>query len=133
MFKKQQYAKANKEWLEAKSHEEGIHALPGGVYYKIIKEGRGDGLHPSPNSVITAHYTGKTIDGKVFDTSRNSYPLAIRLRELIGGWVVAMQQMTVGDRWEIYIPSELGYGKYSQPDIPANSTLIFDVELLSIM
>ena len=131
MLKKQIYKKANKEWLENISKEEGVKSLPGRVYYRVLQEGNGD-IHPSVNSVITAHYTGKTIDGKVFDSSRDSIPLAIRLRDLIAGWVIAMQQMRVGDRWEIYIPSELGYGKFSQPGIPAHSTLIFDVELLSI-
>ena len=131
MTKKQQYAQANRDWLEAKSKEEGVHALPGGVYYKVLKAGCGDGRHPSPDSVVTAHYTGQTTDGRQFDSSRGGIPLAVRLRDLIGGWVIAMQQMEVGDRWEIYIPSELGYGKYSQSGIPANSTLVFDVELLA--
>ena len=59
-------------------------------------------------------------------------PLAIRLSDLIEGWVIALQQMCVGDKWEVYIPSELGYGKYSQPGIPAYSTLIFEIELTGI-
>ena len=82
--------------------------------------------------MITAHYTGKTIDGKVFDSSKGGAPLAIRLSELIDGWIIALQNMTIGDKWEIYIPAEMGYGKYSQPGIPAYSTLIFEIELLGI-
>ncbi len=129
---KRQYAQANREWLAAKSKEEGVHQLPGGVCYKVIAEGKGDGKHPTLGSVITAHYTGKTINGKKFDSSRGGVPLAMRLRDLIGGWVAAVQQMCAGDRWEVYIPAELGYGKYAQPGIPAGSTLIFDIELISI-
>lgn len=130
---KKEYIKANTEWLVAKEKEIGVRKLPGGVLYKVIEEGCGDGRHPSPNSVITAHYTGWTIDGKEFDSSRGNIPLAIRLHELIPGWVIAMQGMCVGDRWKIYIPSELGYGKFSQPGIPGGSTLVFDVELLAIL
>ena len=107
-------------------------ALPRGIYYKVLAEGRNDGRHPSPRSIVTAHYTGWTIDGKKFDSSRGGAPLAIRLCDLIEGWIVAMQQMCVGDRWEVYIPAEMEYGKFSQPSIPGGSTLIFEIELLGI-
>ena len=79
-----------------------------------------------------AHYTGRTIDGKVFDSSLGGAPLAIRLSDLIEGWIIAMQEMKIGDKWEVYIPAELGYGKFSQPGIPGGSTLIFEIELLGI-
>ena len=129
---KREYAQANKVWIEAKAQEVGVKALPRGIYYKVLAEGRNDGRHPSPRSIVTAHYTGWTIDGKKFDSSRGGAPLAIRLCDLIEGWIVAMQQMCVGDRWEVYIPAEMGYGKFSQPGIPAGSTLIFEIELLGI-
>ena len=73
-----------------------------------------------------------TIDGKQFDSSCGDVPLACRLRDLIEGWTIAMQQMHIGDRWEVYIPAELGYGKFNQPGIPSGSILIFDKELLGI-
>ena len=129
---KKEYAQLNKAWIEAKAQEEGVKALPRGIYYKVLAEGQNDGRHPSPRSIVTAHYTGWTIDGKKFDSSRGGAPLAIRLCDLIEGWIVAMQQMCVGDRWEVYIPAEMGYGKFSQPGIPAGSTLIFEIELLGI-
>lgn len=129
---KREYAQANKAWIEAKAQEEGVKALPKGIYYKVLSEGRNDGRHPSPRSIVTAHYTGWTINGKKFDSSRGGAPLAIRLCDLIEGWIIAMQQMCVGDRWEVYIPAEMGYGKFSQPGIPADSTLVFDIELLGI-
>lgn len=129
---KKEYAQLNKAWIEAKAQEEGVKALPRGIYYKVLAEGQNDGRHPSPRSIVTAHYTGWTINGKKFDSSRGGAPLAIRLCDLIEGWIVAIQQMCVGDRWEVYIPAEMGYGKFSQPGIPGGSTLIFEIELLGI-
>lgn len=129
---KREYAAANKRWLEEKSSEEGVMALPQGVFYKVLSKGNDDGRHPTRRSIVTAHYTGFTINGKKFDSSRGGAPLAVRLCDLIEGWVVAMQQMCVGDRWEVYIPAEMGYGKFSQPGIPGGSTLIFDIELIGI-
>ena len=105
---KREYIQANKDWLTAKASEEGVKALPKGIYYKVICEGKNDGKHPTPRSIITAHYSGWTINGKKFDSSRGGAPLAIRLCDLIDGWIIAMQQMCVGDKWEIYIPSEMG-------------------------
>ena len=129
---KSAYVQANKDWLVEKSKEDGVMALSKGVYYKVLAEGDRSGATPTPGNVITAHYTGMTIDGKQFDSSRGDVPLACRLRGLIEGWIIAMQQMHIGDRWEVYIPAELGYGKFSQPSIPGGSTLIFDIELLAI-
>lgn len=118
--------------LAQKSQEEGVQTLPKGICYKVLAEGKADGRHPGPRSIVTAHYTGWTIDGRQFDSSRGGAPLAIRLCDLIEGWIVAMQQMCVGDKWEVYMPAEMGYGKFSQPGIPANSTLVFEIELLGI-
>ena len=129
---KREYMQANKEWLAAKAKEEGGKALDKGIYYKVVAEGRNDGRHPSRRDIVTVHYTGWTINGKKFDSSRGGTPVAFRLADLIEGWIVAMQQMCVGDKWEIYLPAEMGYGKYSQPGIPAGSTLIFEIELISI-
>ncbi len=132
MANKREYAAANKRWLEEKAQEEGVKALPKGIYYKVLTEGKNDGVHPTPRSIVTAHYTGRTINGKKFDSSRGGTPLAIRLCDLIEGWIIAMQQMCIGDKWEVYIPAEMGYGKYSQPGIPGGSTLVFEIELLAI-
>ena len=129
---KRDYIQANKNWLEAKSKEEGVKALPKGIYYKVLIEGNSSSVQPTVRSIITAHYTGKTIDGKQFDSSRGGVPLACRLCDLIEGWIIAMQQMHIGDKWELYIPAEMGYGKLSQPGIPGGSTLIFEIELLGI-
>ena len=123
---------ANRDWLEAKSREEGVKPLPKGVFYKVIADGRNDGKHPNLRSVVTAHYTGWTIDGKKFDSSRGGTPIAFRLNDLIEGWIIAMQHMCIGDKWELYIPAEMGYGKFSQPGIPGGSTLVLEIELLGI-
>ena len=129
---KKEYAQANKDWLIQKSQEEGVKTLAKGIFYKVLAEGENDGRHPTPRSIVTAHYTGRTIDGRQFDSSRGGVPPAFRLCDLIEGWIVAMQQMCVGDKWEVYIPAEMGYGKFAQSGIPANSTLVFEIELLGI-
>ena len=140
---KREYIQSNKDWLEAK--EEGVKALPKGIYYKVLSEGNQDSPKPMVRSIITAHYTGKTIDGKQFDSSRGGVPLACRLCDLIEGWIIAIQQLHIGDKWaldlwslatnvtqELYIPAEMGYGKFSQPGIPGGSTLIFEIELFRL-
>ena len=130
--KNQLYLKANRDWLVEKSQEDGVKALPKGIYYKVLAVGDATSATPTPSSVITAHYTGRAIGGATFDSSRGDVPLACRLRDLIEGLSSSMQQMHIGDRWEVYIPAEMGYGKFSQPGIPGGSTLIFDIELLAI-
>ena len=74
-------------------------ALPKGIYYKVLAEGKTDGKHPTPRSIVTAHYTGSTIDGKQFDSSRGGAPLAIRPCDLIEGWIIAMQQRAINGRY----------------------------------
>lgn len=84
--------------------------------------------------MVTVHYTGRTTDGRQFDSSRGgSAPVAFRLSDLIRGWGIALQQMCTGDRWEIYLPCEMGYGSTPQPGIPGCSVLFFDIELCGIV
>lgn len=128
---KSEYAIANEAWLVQKAQEEGVQHLDKGIYYKVLKSGNGKSV-TNLNNVISCHYTGRTIDGKCFDTSLGGYPLACRLRDLVEGWIVAIPHMKVGDKWEIYLPASLGYGKISQPGIPAWSTLVFEIELLGV-
>lgn len=125
------YYKKNKEWLESKRREPGVSALDKGILYKVIKKGKGM-QKPNRSSVVTVNYTGKTINGKVFDSSKGGVAPAFRLRDLIPGWIIALQNMQIGDKWEIYLPSEMAYGKRNQPGIPGGSTLIFEIELLAI-
>lgn len=102
---KKEYAQANKEWLQQQSKEDGVKTLAKGICYKVLAEGKNDGRHPTPRSIVTVHYTGRTINGRQFDSSRGGVPPAFRLCDLIEGWIVAMQQMCIGDKWEIYIPA----------------------------
>lgn len=129
---KKEYIDANRQWLENKAKEADVKALDRGILYKIIKKGNTLSGKPNRGSVVTVHYTGKTINGRTFDSSRGGVAQAFRLRELIPGWIIALQQMHPGDRWEVYIPAEQAYGKSNQPGIPGGSTLIFDIELLAV-
>lgn len=129
---KQDYILKNREWLQQVAQHPGVQPLDKGIYYKVLR--KGDAKLPSPNrnSVVTVHYTGKTINGKTFDSSRRGTAPAFRLRELIPGWIIALQQMHPGDKWEVYIPAEQAYGRFSQPGIPGGSTLIFEIELIAV-
>lgn len=129
---KQDYILRNREYLAQKASEPGIHPIDKGILYKVIRKGNPAAPSPNRSSVVTAHYTGKTINGKTFDSSRGGVAPAFRLRDLIPGWIIALQQMHVGDRWELYIPAEQAYGSRSQPGILGGSTLIFDIELLAV-
>ena len=118
---KQEYIDKNRKWLADKAQEPGVKPIDKGILYKRIKSGDPKGRTPNRNSVVTVHYTGKTINGKTFDSSRGGVAPAFRLRELIPGWIIALQQMHVGDKWELYIPSEQAYGRLNQPGIPGRS------------
>jgi peptidylprolyl isomerase len=128
---KQDYILKNRQWLADKAQEPGVKPIDKGIYYKALKSGRADGPRPNRNSVVTVHYVGKTINGKTFDSSRGGTAPAFRLRELIPGWIIALQLMHPGDKWEVYIPAEQAYGSRSQHGIPGGSTLIFEIELIA--
>lgn len=132
MSKKEIYKQKNLQFLQVLSTQEGICSLPCGICYKVLQSGTGT-LSPTVRSIVTVHYKGSLIDGKVFDDSyRRNCPEAFRLCDVIEGWQLALQQMHVGDKWEIYIPYQLGYGIKASGPIPAFSTLVFEVELLGI-
>ena len=126
------YKAANEAFLEAKSKEEGIVALDNGVLYRVLEEGHGT-KKPTPCSIVYVHYTGRLIDGTVFDsTDGDSLPALFMVGDLIMGWQIALTRMKEGDKWEVYIPAKWGYGSIRMDDIPANSTLIFTMELVKI-
>ncbi len=130
---KNEYIEYNKSWITEKSREPGVRELYGGIYYKVLKSGNKGGESPNKGSVVVVHYTGKTINGKVFDSSKGGVAPVFRLRELIPGWIIALQKMHIGDKWEVYIPANQAYGKISHPGIPGGSTLIFEIELINIL
>ena len=126
------YKEANEAFLQVKSQEEGIVALDNGVLYKVLEEGHGS-RKPTPRSIVYVNYTGRLMDGTVFDTTEGRpLPALFIVGDLIMGWQIALTRMHEGDKWEVYIPAELGYGKFSQPGIPGGSTLIFEIELLGV-
>lgn len=129
---KKEYVEKNKAWIAEKAQEHGVKPLEGGLFYKVLKSGDKTGRTPDRGSVVTVHYSGKTINGKTFDSSRGGVAPAFRLRDLIPGWVIALQHIHPGDKWEVYIPAEKAYGRLNQPGIPAGSTLIFEIELIGV-
>ena len=126
------YKAANEAFLEVKSKEEGIVVLDNGVLYKVLEEGHGTNK-PTPRSIVYVHYTGRLIDGTVFDTTEgDQLPALFMVGDLIMGWQIALTRMHEGDKWEVYIPAKWGYGSTKLDDIPAYSTLIFTLTLVKI-
>lgn len=125
--------KANREFLENNKNEEGVVETESGLQYKVITEGKGP--KPTTESTVKVHYTGKLIDGTVFDSSiERGEPAEFGVSQVIPGWTEGLQLMSVGSKYMLYIPYELGYGERGMgQDIPGYSTLIFEVELLEIL
>lgn len=130
--KNQQYVLENQKFLEERFQEPDVKSLRAGVLYKVVSEGEGKG-EVKPRSIVTCHYKGSLINGKVFDSSyERKCPEAFRVNDLISGFQIALVNMHIGDHWIVYIPAEMGYGAQRAGDIPANSTIIFEIELLNI-
>lgn len=118
-------------FLEENKKQEGVVELPSGLQYKVITEGTGD--NPKPEDVVEVHYTGKLIDGTVFDSSvERGQPVKFPLNGVIPGWTEGLQLMKPGAKYMLYIPSSLAYGDRGTGPIPGGATLIFEVNLLSI-
>ena len=124
--------KAGEDFLAKNAKAEGVKVLDGGVQYKVIKEGNGP--LPKDTSLVRVHYEGKTLDGKVFDSSyKRGEPANFRANQVIKGWTEALVHMPAGSIWEVYIPQELAYGERQQgADIKPFSMLIFKIELLEV-
>ncbi len=133
-IKNLEYKQKNEAFLQAlRDGEEELFEISQGVLVKILKSGNGD-RSPRAGNVVTVHYRGSLINGKVFDSSyERGYPEAFRLGDLILGWQIALTQMRTGDHWIVYIPWQAGYGTRASGPIPAYSTLIFEMELVAIM
>ena len=122
--------KKGEQFLAENAKKEGVKTLPSGVQYKVIKEG--NGAIPSDTSMVKVHYEGRTIDGKVFDSSyKRNEPVTLRCNQVIKGWTEALVHMPEGSAWEVYIPQQLAYGEREQGDIKPFSVLIFKIELIS--
>ena len=126
------YRAANEGFLAEKAGEAGIVVLDNGVMYRVLETGRGT-RKPTPRSIVYVHYTGRLIDGTVFDsTAGDPLPALFMVGDLIMGWQIVLTRMREGDRWEVYIPAKWGYGATKTDGIPAHSTLVFDLELVKI-
>ncbi len=129
--KNQRLAVDSKIFLEQNKQKDGVMTTESGLQYLILSEGRGN--NPTLNDNVTVHYHGTLIDGTIFDSSVDrKQPATFPLNGVIPGWQEALQMMSVGSKWKIFIPSELAYGESGAGAIGPNSTLIFEVELLSI-
>lgn len=126
-------AKAGKEFLAENGKRAEVKTTATGLQYEVIKEG--DGAQPAATDQVEVHYTGKLIDGTVFDSSEErGVPATFGVTQVIPGWVEALQLMKAGSRWRLYIPSDLAYGPNGAGGIIGpNATLIFDVELLKVL
>jgi FKBP-type peptidyl-prolyl cis-trans isomerase len=125
--------KDGKEFLATNKTKQGVVATESGLQYFVIKSGTG--RVPKPTDVVRVHYNGLLLDGKVFDSTIGKDAAEIPVNRVIPGWTEALLKMKVGDKWRLYIPSQLAYGAQGPPGgpIPPFATLIFDIELLDIV
>jgi len=130
--KAQEATAAETTYLTENDTKEGVVSLPSGLQYKVISPG--DGPSPLKTDKVKVHYKGTLIDGTVFDSSYDrGQPTSFNVSGVIKGWTEALLLMQVGSKWELTIPSKLGYGIRGSGDrIPPNSTLLFEIELLAI-
>ena len=118
-------------FLAENGQREGVVTLDSGLQYEILEEG--DGPIPVATDVVTTQYEGKLIDGTVFDSSyQRGEPASFPLNQVIAGWTEGLQLMPTGSKWRLFVPAGLAYGERAAGQIPPNSTLIFDVELLGV-
>lgn len=126
------YEQQNRQFLVDNAKIQGVTTTASGLQYRVVEAGSGDS--PDVSDRVLVHYRGKLINGTEFDSSyKRKKPANFKVNQVIKGWTEALQLMPRGSHWQLYIPSELAYGeKGAGPSIPPNSTLIFDVELISI-
>ena len=118
-------------FLEENKKREGIKTLPSGLQYKVLTDG--PGKIPQKTDDVTVYYRGTFVDGTEFDSSRKrKEPATFQVDNVIPGWTEALHLMKEGSKWQLFVPSELGYGERGMGRTPPNSTLIFEVELISI-
>lgn len=118
-------------FMEELKNKSGVVVLPSGLAYEIEEQGTGPA--PKPEDTVRVHYTGRLVNGTVFDSSlERGEPTDIRLDEVIAGWTEGLQKISKGGKIKLYIPPQLGYGENGNRGIPPSATLVFDVELLDI-
>lgn len=123
---------AGEKFLTENKAKEGVKTTESGLQYEVVKEGTG--AKPTASDVVKVHYSGKLIDGTEFDSSyERNEPATFGVGQVIPGWIEGLQLMTVGSKYKLYIPYNLGYGAQGTSNIPPFSTLVFEVELLEIV
>ncbi len=111
----------------------GIRVTPSGLQYRILRSGPAGGKPPKGTDTVTVNYEGKLVDGTVFDSSyERGEPASFALDQVIAGWTEVMQLMRPGDEWLVFVPPALGYGGQGSGAIPADSLLVFKIELISV-
>jgi len=129
----QENLEKGQEFLEENKNKEGVQVTESGLQYRVIEEG--SGITPDANDTVKVHYTGKTIDGEVFDSSKErGKPAEFPVNRVIKGWTEGLQMMKEGAQYKFFIPTDLAYGTQVRPggEIEPNEALIFDVELLEV-
>jgi FKBP-type peptidyl-prolyl cis-trans isomerase len=123
--------KAGELFLVENKKKADVQSTASGLQYKI--ETKGTGKVPGPGDTVVCHYRGTLTDGTEFDSSyKRAQPAEFGVQGVIKGWSEALQMMPVGSKWKLFIPAELAYGERGRPNIPPNSTLLFDIELIDI-
>ena len=125
----EQGQKAYEAWSAARP---GWKVTDSGLQYRRIKAAKASAPRPLPTDTVTIHYVGRFIDGREFDSSRGGEPATFPLPRLIKGWQEAVPMMRVGETWQFVIPAAIAYGERHRDPIPANSTLLFEIELIAI-
>lgn len=127
--------KAADDFMAANAKLPGVITLPDGLEYKIVTSGPADGVHPRASDEVKVNYEGKLqATGAIFDSSfQRGEPADFPLAQLVPAWVEALQMMRPGDEWILYVPPKLGYGDEDKGPIPANSVLIFRIQLLGVL
>ncbi|MCF7688758.1 MAG: FKBP-type peptidyl-prolyl cis-trans isomerase [Cephaloticoccus sp.] len=125
------HARAGHVFLYENKSRAGVVVTGSGLQYEVLREGKG--AKPTAKQTVEVHYHGTLVDGTVFDSSvQRGESISFPVNGVIAGWVEALQLMSVGSKWKLFIPAELAYGDHDQGPIPGGSTLIFEVELIAI-
>jgi FKBP-type peptidyl-prolyl cis-trans isomerase len=127
-------SKAGRAFMIRNATAPGVHLTRSGLQYRILHSGPATGLRPKPADEVKVNYEGKLLDGQVFDSSyARGMPVVMTLRDLVPGWIEALQLMRPGDQWQLYVPPSLGYGDRGAGPIPPGAVLVFKIELIDVL
>ena len=127
-------AKAAQAFMDKNAKEAGVMTTASGLQYKVVKSGPADGVKPGPRDEVKVNYSGSLTTGQIFDsTDKSGAPAVFPVDGVIPGWTEALQLMHPGDVWDVFVPPKLGYGARNMGPIPADSVLVFRMELLGVL